>query len=365
MAAVAEEEGLGSSGHSRPLADGEIRLAARIVRETKMKIPQGLVMWPDVPCVRVTAKVDGLDVSCQEELLNIPNYNSASGDSVEADDEGGSETNSNDQTRPGELILEMQLPKIQEQGGPLPTLSLRVEVLVGRVVTATGTVDLSDELKASLTGSSTRRAVLNLTGGGEISCVVDLSRQAILSATVGGLPEACEGMPTATTTTVPSSSVREGGRREMKMNGESLEEGPNAGRLERFLDSIASWGLEVGSNDSISRVDSKGSSVGVAAERKFGGGNEEKRHVGSAENDGSSFPDLVDWLGRSHPDPTFLRLALEKTNSYAFPLVEAPFLAALLKHGGLVGEAFQVSEMLSTCDKGEWIPAVNGSFLRR
>ena len=360
MAAVAEDECLGSTEQLHSLAEGEIRLTARVVRATK--IPQGLVLWPDVPCVRVTAMVDGLDVSCREKVLSISSSGSpaASGARKEADDRGSSGTSSNDQTRPEELVLEMQLPKIQMQAvaddadqiGSLPALSLRVEVLVGRVVTATGTVELSDELRASLAGSSTKRAVVSLTSGGEVVFVIDLNRQAILSPTAGRLPQARTGVPD----TAPS--VRNGAWPRMK--DDSLEDGPNAARLERFLDNVASWGLEGGSNDFISRADSKSPPAGVAAELKFGGGNGERRHTGSAEQDGSSFPDLVDWLGRSHPDPTFLRLALEKTNSYAFPLVEAPFLAALLKHGGLIGEAFQTAVKLSTWDKGERIHDANG-----
>lgn len=359
MAAVAEEECLSGIEQLRSLAGSEIGLTARVVRATK--IPQGLVLWPDVPCVRVTAMVDGLDVSCQEDLLVIPSSGStaASDEIVEADGEGSSEASSNGHARPRELVLEMQLPKIQmqavtddeDQVGSRPALSLRVEFLVGRVVTSTGMVDLSSELKASLMGSSTKRAVVNLTGGGEVVFVFDLNRQAILSPTAGRLPQTRTDIPD----TVPS--VRKGLWPEVK--DEPLEDGPNAARLERFLDNIASWGLEGGSNDAVSRVDSKSPSVGVATNHKFGGSNEEQRHVGSAEQDGSSFPDLVDWLGRSHPDPTFLRLALEKTNSYTFPLVEAPFLAALLKHGGLVGEAFQAAERLYTWDKGEWVHAAN------
>lgn len=362
-AAVTEEEFLSSGGQSSSLAHSQIRLAARIVRATK--IPQGLVLWPDVPCVRVTATVDDVDVSCQEEVLNIPTSGSpaASGESVDAHEEGSSETSSNDQTRPGDIVLELGLPQTQAvtddngQRGSLPVLSIRVEVLVGRVVTATGTVDLSDELKASLTGPNTRRTVLTLTGEGEILCVVDLNRQAVSSATLGGLPQVRTGIPA----TVPS--VREGG--EPEMNDTSLEEEPIDSCLERFLDSIARWGLEGGSNSAIGTVDSDSSPVsplaaqtslaGDATEQKFGGSIEENRHVKSFKQGGSSFPDLVGWLGRSHPDPTFLRLALEKTNSYAFPLVEAPFLAALLKHGGLVREAFQAAEMLSAWDEGEWM----------
>lgn len=367
MAALAEEECLdGSVGvQSGSLAEGEVRLAARVVRASK--IPQGLVLWPDVPCIRMTATVGGLDVTCQEKLLNIPtSHPSASGESVAEGAEGWSEASSNDQAGPGGLVLEMQLPKMQtqerqavtdaeDQGGSLPALSLRIEVLVGRVVTATGMVDLSDELKASLMGSSTKPAMVKFTGGGEVAFVVDLHRQAILPPDAGGLPQTRAGMPAI------APSVRKGGR--LETSNESLEDdGPNATHLEHFLDSIASCGLEVDSNDSIGGVDStrRSSAMGVATEQKVGRGNGERQHGGSKEQDGSSFPNLVDWLGRSHPDPTFLRSALEKTNSYAFPLVEAPFLAALLKHGGLVEEAYQAAEKLSMWDKGEWVHAKGG-----
>eukprot|EP00903_Cladosiphon_okamuranus_P019656 g18070.t4 len=347
MAAGVEEESLGSSGQLRSPAEGEIRLAARVVQTSK--ISQGLVLWPEVPCVRLTAMVDGLDVSFQEDMLNIPHGSpTVSGGVIEADEvkpeeEGSSEICRNDQARgrarAGELVLKILLPRMQmravvddeDLGCYLPALTLRVEFLVGRVVTATGTVDLSDELKASLTGSSTKRAVVNLSGGGEVVFVFDLDRQAILSPMspiAGRLPQARTGIPDT------AQGVGKSIFPTVKVKDESLEDGPNAARLGRFLDSISRWGLEMDLNDSVGGVEPKSPAVGVATEQ-----------------DGSSFPNLLGWLGRSHPDPAFLRVALEKTNSYAFPSVEAPFLAALLKHGGLVGEAFQAAEKLSSWDE--------------
>lgn len=364
--ATVAEDCEGSGGQSRSLSDGDIRLTARVVHATN--IPQGLVLWPEVPCIRVTATIDGRDVSCQEEILNMSKSSSpaTSGDKVEQDEDGSCKTCIDGQPRLGEVVL--QLPKMQamlnEKGDSLPALWLRVEVLVGRVVTATGRVDLSDELKASLSGSSTRRTVLSLTGGGEIVFVLGLYREAILSASSReGLPHGHTGMPTL-------SSVCEGGW--PQTTDASLEVGPKGTRVERFLDSIACWGLKGGSNSAARSASSKSCpmafstveapSVGVATGETSVRGSYEERHLGSGEQDGSLFPNLVEWLGRSHPDPIFLRLALEKTNNYAFPLVEAPFLAALLKHGGLVGEALQAAGKLSTWDKGEWVKARFGSW---
>lgn len=360
--ATCTEDCVGSGGRSRSLSVGNIRLTARVVQATN--IPQGLVLWPEVPCVRVTATVDGRDVSCQEEILNTSKSSSpaTSSEKVEQDDGPSVETCTDGQPRHGEVVLELQLPKMRamldEESDSLPDLWLRVEILVGRVVTATGRVDLKKELKASLSGSSTRRTVLSLTGGSEIVFVLSLSRDSMLSASSREvLPHGHTGMPTL-------SSVCEGDW--PQTNDAPLEVGPKETRVERFLDSIACWGLKESSNGAARIGDSKSSpmassipkapSVGIAEGETSVGGSHEERHRGSGGQD-SLFPHLVEWLGRSHPDPVFLRMALEKTNNYAFPLVEAPFLAALLKHGGLVGEALQAAEQLSTWDKGEWTHA--------
>jgi hypothetical protein len=50
---------------------------------------------------------------------------------------------------------------------------------------------------------------------------------------------------------------------------------------------------------------------------------------------GTVYDSVVAWLEAVQPDPAFLRRALEKTGSYSFPAAEAPFLAAVLSHGGL------------------------------
>ncbi|CAN0420608.1 unnamed protein product, partial [Ectocarpus sp. 8 AP-2014] len=123
------------------------------------------------------------------------------------------------------------------------------------------------------------------------------------------------------------------------------------------LESIAGRGLTGAVTSPASRIDSSSSpvvcsaaeppSVGVATGDSSLGG----RRKAPEDRDESLLPDLMDWLGRSNPDPAFLRMALEKTDSYSFPIVEAPFLAALLKHGGLVGEAFHAAEMMSAADK--------------
>lgn len=364
VAAVAE---CGHSlGQPRSSRDGEIRLTARIVQATE--IPQGLVLWPDVPCVRVTATINDQDVSCKEDVLNTPKLGSTttSSERDEPEEERNSEASNGGQTQPGELVLDLHFPKMQgvinaeEHNGAFPTLSLRVEVLVGRVVTATGSVDLSDELKASLSGSSTKRAVLSLTGGGEMVCIVDLKREAGLSAST---PQGWH--------TVPNVGKADG----PQANDEALEGGSDGTGLEHFLDSVACWGLLGPPDGAASIVNSKSSPVTYSTaqtssagpgrtDEGSSGGIDEEMPLGSGDHDGSSYPELVEWLGRTHPDPPFLRLALEKSNSYAFPLVEAPFLAALLKHGGLVGEAFQAVEMM----KGEWVESRKmsvGHFLER
>lgn len=326
-----------SRGQSRSSADGEVRLSARIVQATK--IPQGLVLWPDMPCIRVTATIDGRDVSCQEEVIDTHFLGSTAAPSTHhaPDEEGSSEA------RPGEIVLELQLPKAQaviDGTFPSTALSIRVEVVVGRVVTATGSMDLSEELKASRSGSSTRRSALSLTGGGEIVCVVDLNRKAGMSAS------ARQVFPT-------TRNVFEGDGSQTN-DDEPLEAGPNGTHLEHFLDTIACWGVPGGPGGAASSgsVNSKSSRLAypTPTEKTSSGEKDEERPLGTVE---PSYPELVEWLGRTHPDPSFLRLALEKTNSYAFPLVEAPFLAALLKHSGLAGEAFQAVAILSTTNKGE------------
>lgn len=362
---------VGGRGQSRALSDGDVRLTARVVQVTN--IPQGLVLWPEVPCTRVTATIDDQDVSFQEKILNMPKASSpaTSSESVGREEDGGVETCIGGQPHHGEVVLELQLPKMQAmldgESGSLPALGLRVEILVGRVVTAMGRVDLRDEFKASLSGSSNTRTVLSLTSGGEIVLDLGLGRESMLPAT------SQESVPHGRVSMPCLSSVCEG---DLPQTNEAPPKvGPKGTRVDRFLDSIACWGLNGGSNGAkiggsrsfpvaVSTVEAP--AVGATAGQKPVGGNDEGRDSVSGEQDVFMFPDLVEWLGRSHPDPVFLRMALEKTNNYSFPLVEAPFLAALLKHSGLVGEAFQAAEKLSTWDRGEWDTAgiVSWTFCR-
>lgn len=328
-------------------SDGDIRLTAQIVQATR--IPQGLILWPDTPSVRLSAAIDDQDISCQEEVLKVSKSTSliTFGDSAESDEdgEGRAGTAENGQTGQKDLVLELKLSKIpavigNEEEMALPNLSLRVEVLVGRVVTATGRMDvLRDELKASLSGSNSRRMTVRLTGGGEMVFLLHFCRgMASSTSSWEQVPQTHPGMPSL-------PSVCEGSR--TQVNDESVEIKPTAARLENFLHSIACRGHPVGS------VSVRSSTETDAAAETSEGDAPKEQHRRNGDEDSSLFRSLVDWLGRSHPDPAFLRRALEKANSYAFPLVEAPFLAALLKHGGLVGEAFQAIETISTRDKGE------------
>lgn len=355
---VAEEKFVSGDRRSRSVPDGGIRLTARIVEATKM--PQGLVLWPDAPCVRLTATVDGRSVSCQEELLTVskPSSPVTSRERVELDRGESSKTHADGRPEQGKVELELRWPQMQalidgaDEDEYIPALALRVEVLVGRVVTAAGEVDLGGELKASLSGAGSKRTVLSLTGGGEMVLALQFRRESVspLSPQEAQQPQRQGGVPTL-------SSVCEDGH--SQTNDESVEVVPIDARLEHFLESIAGRGLTGAVKSSPSRVDSSSSpvvffaaeppSVGVATGDSSLGG----RRKAPEDRDDSLLPDLMDWLGRSNPDPAFLRMALEKTDSYSFPLVEAPFLAALLKHGGLVGEAFNAAEMMSAADKGK------------
>ncbi|CAM9107710.1 unnamed protein product, partial [Ectocarpus fasciculatus] len=360
---VADETFVSGDRLSQSVPDGSIRLTARIVEATK--IPKGLVLWPDAPCVRVTATVDGRSVSCQEELLNVckPSSPVTSRERVELNQGESSKTHPDGRPEQGELELQLRWPQMQalidgaDEDEYLPALSLRVEVLVGRVVTAAGEVDLGGELKASLSGAGSKRTVLSLTGGGEMVFALQFRRESVSSLS----PQEAQPQRQGGVSTL--SSVWEDGHyhshSHSQTKDESVEVVPIDARLEHFLESIAGRDLTGGVKSPASRVDSSSSpvvcsaaetsSVGVAAGESSLGG----RRKAPEDGHDSLLPDLMDWLGRSNPDPAFLRMALEKTDSYSFPLVEAPFLAALLKHSGLVGEAFHAAEMMSAADKGK------------
>ncbi|CAM9591597.1 unnamed protein product, partial [Scytosiphon promiscuus] len=351
--AFSRRSGLGAAGGENTCSDGggrpkcssdsDIRLTAHI--EHAAKLPQGLVLWPDTPSVRLSAVVDGQDISWREEVLKVSKSSSPMTCGAESKEkENRTEgTAGEDQGGQRDLVLELKLPKMpavidREEDALFPNLSLRVEVLVGRVVAATGTMDVhSDELKASLSGSISRRVVVSLTGGGKITFTLDI-RRGIISSTSSWeqLPQTHAGKPSL-------PSVCEGSR--TQANDESSEMRLKTSCLEHFLHSVACHG------SAVSSVKSKSLAEIFAFAEASEGNAPKEHHRRSGDQDESAFSGLVDWLGRSHPDPAFLRMALEKANSYAFPLVEAPFLAALLKHGGLVGEAFQALETISTPGK--------------
>lgn len=381
-ATVAEEELAANCGQSRLLPGGDVRLTAQIMRATN--IPQGLVLWPDDQCVRLTATVDGRDVSSEESVLNIATPSSevttskvigaAERTGVDGSSKGGTEPALGDnETQAGQtqLVVELQMPNIRAAGGddqqsePLPAFLLRVEALVGRVVTARGSVDLSELLKKSLSQPSSTRTVLRLSGGGEIVFVLTLSWVSFCSASEREeVPQGQTGVLTP-----PSASERCGIGPTDGSSDATLQ--PAGACVERFLSNVASWGLDEGvcaatSDNSksspgvLSGVEGPSVGMRVGTGDDSGGGNDEETRVGSCSRDDSVFPELVEWLGQSHPDPPFLRKALEKTGNYSFPLVEAPFLAALLKHGSLVGEAFQAAGKIST--KGKWTNSGNTSW---
>lgn len=361
VATVCEEERASIGSQSPPLVSvRELRLTARIVQATK--IPQGLVLWPDTSYVRLTAVVDGRDVIFQEEVLAIAKAGpTATMDNIKSKGETG-EMIGSDQLRPGqtELVLKLGGPKIRtvlsrdDASDSVLGLSLRVEVLVGRAVTARGTVGLGDVLKTSLSQASSTRAKLSLQGGGEMVFVLNFDVVEPLSA--GVREETAEDQAGVHA----ARSAPEG------IPPDHIELGRATGPvgLERFLESIACWGLGEGSISSASIRDSHNSSpaavrvpqessASVSAGDASIGSSLKEVHLPSGNLDRTAFPNLLEWLSQIHPDPTFLRLALEKTDNYSFPRVEAPYLAALLKHGGLLNEAFQAVERIASKDQGE------------
>lgn len=365
----------GTEGKSGLASGAGLRLTARIVKARN--IPQGLVLWPDDPCVRLTATVDGRDAGSAEEILIIAEPTSGSrspttGGGTDADKRRGVDGSNrchrgamferDDDVRVGqaEHVFEVRsLPAAVGDGverAYVPVVSLRVDVFVGRVVAATGQTDLVDLLKASASESSSAHAWIPLSGGGEISLFLELGR--LESPVMGALEDAPQD--SSGSHTPPDASAVHGG---LRLHSQSLDLsiGPEEAHLKSFLDNIASRGLgdlpAAGSdNDSqqsfYSAVEELSSAVdsGKGPSRDSDG---EPRALSARQGGDSVFTDLVAWLSQSHPDPPFLKMALEKTGNYDFPVVEAPFVAALLKHGGLAGEAVQATEMMSRRDKGK------------
>lgn len=374
VATVCEDERASVGAQSAQLVSVcELRLTARVVRATK--IPQGLILWPDTSYVRLTAVVDGRDVTCQEELLVIPKAESTASmaepggaeEAKSARENSKGETGEmvgSDEVQPGqtEVVLKLGGAKIQavlgrdDASDSVPAVSLRVEVLVGRVVTARGAVDLGDALKTNLSQSSSTRAKLNLQGGGEMVFV--LGFDVVEHVSEGVQEETVEDQAGV----LAAPSAPEGSC--PRVTGDHVELGRATGSIgiEHFLENIACWGLAAGSIGSAASRDNLNSSpaavpkepsASVSAADASVGGSLEEAHLPSGDFDRTVFPNLLEWLSQIHPDPTFLRLALEKTDNYSFPRVEAPYLAALLKHGGLLSEAFQAVEMIASKGRGE------------
>jgi hypothetical protein len=82
-------------------------------------------------------------------------------------------------------------------------------------------------------------------------------------------------------------------------------------------------------------ADSHTHTIAVPAELSSYSYSDEQSFLQRIAAGGTVYESVVAWLGAVQPDPAFLRRALEKTGSYSFPAAEAPFLAAVLSHGGL------------------------------
>jgi hypothetical protein len=69
---------------------------------------------------------------------------------------------------------------------------------------------------------------------------------------------------------------------------------------------------------------------------------------------------FYEWLEKIDAEPPMMRKALERTNNYRFPLCELPFVACLLKHSGMIEEAFLAAQSLQ---KNEIRPPSEEMFL--
>lgn len=347
--------------HFRSGCRGEFRLKARVAQATR--IPRGLVLWPEDPRVRLTAVVDGRNTGSQEEVLShadsIVESQAPVGDSklqgISDSADGGNEKRNqteamlgDDKVRVGqkEHVFVVQAGKGASVGdgncqdNDIPSVSLRVEVLVGTIVTASGEVDVRNAWEVILAKSSSMPVVLRLKGGGEISLAMSLelvecgggSARENLRRSPGGIPKIHA--------LVSGDSV--------PLHGDSRDSStrPEVVCLQRFLGSIASWGTQRRVRPVTDSACEDSHVSGPAEVSKSESDDGSEGHRGSDEGN-LLFPNLVEWLERSHPDPPFLRMALEKTGNYSFPFVEAPFVAALLKHSGLVDEAFQATKVFS------------------
>lgn len=333
---------------SRLSPSSRCQLTAHVVRA--VRLPQGLVLWPDSPCLRLTTLIDGRKSDMSDEVLQTVEGVPSSSMTREAKSEGAEENTEANAEAIEVLsghkahVLVLQLPVTTL---PLPDVSLQLEVVVGRVVTARVCIDLTEMVTASLAlkseTSSGRHTSVKLPNGGEVTLTLDIGR--VIYSDVDERDVKSPRLPRGA--------------------GES-----EADRIQFFLHSIASWGHEDTTTTTLDRDSIECSSIDKANRQPGSGsadpekGNYPTSSIGEGLGSGadrykSAFSDLAGWLASSHPDPVFLRTALEKTGNYSFPKVEAPFMAALLQHGGLVGEALRAVEVtVATREQGKGVQAI-------
>jgi hypothetical protein len=89
------------------------------------------------------------------------------------------------------------------------------------------------------------------------------------------------------------------------------------------------------------------------------------QRVGATQYDKPAFIEgrlMAEWYDSFNPEPLLLKKNLESKGSYRFLQCELPFLAALMKHGGLVLEAFSaISSVIAkvTLDAGESVQTID------
>lgn len=340
---VAEEEIIGSeyqqSRRSSPFS--RYQLIVHVVRA--VCLPRGLVLWPDSPCLRLSTVIDGRKSDTSEEVLHINEGMPSASMTGEAKGEGAEEESIEAKGEEVEVLSGTKAHVLVLQS-TLPDVSLQLEVVVGRVVTAKVDIDLTGIMTASLDlkseTSSGIHTTVKLPNGGEVTLTLNMSRV----------------IPSAVDET--ARVMNEGDVKSPRLPRDVVD--TENERIEVFLRSIASWGHEDYTTTMLDRDNRGYSSIDNT--------NVQPGSIGEGLESGadrykSAFPDLSGWLASSHPDPIFLRTALEKTGNYSFPKVEAPFLAALLKHGGLVGEALRAVETRVTArEQGDGAHAMQGGI---
>lgn len=353
----------------------QLRLAAHVQKATR--IPRGLVMWPDDPSVRLIAVVDGRDDSSKEEVLtlfkttvdvddasttekmNVANdstgvreHNLCGKDSLHGCDEARSCQREHVFTL--RIARDTRAVGGDDQGSVIPSISLRAEILVGGIVTALGELSVPKVWETTVAGSNDSVHVLRLRGAGEVTIALHQTLTQLgwidTLADAGRLPNRIKETPSPPV----SHTTRE---RSESVESDTLD----CTLMQRFLERIARSGAVMSPDSFATRersrkeplfCDRQDPSVSRSA-AALATGSEEANGGPNYTGDETLFADLSEWLERSHPDPPFLRMALEKAGNYSFPLVEAPFVAALLKHSGLVEEAVFAAKMMSTKNEGK------------